>query len=140
LDEDAGTEPLLLGRPFLATERALIDVEMGELMLRTHGEQVMFSVFQAMKHKDDEPKCFKVDVIEEVVHDVFVEETHSPPLERVIANSIDDLEEEWEKELEICLRQHDACKEDTKPQVVESVLAQEEKEDGKKETKTIISE
>jgi hypothetical protein len=55
MDEDAGSEPLLLGRPFLATGRALIDVEMGELMLRTHGEQVMFNVFQAMKHKDDEP-------------------------------------------------------------------------------------
>ena len=27
MDEDAGSEPLLLGRPFLATGRALIDVE-----------------------------------------------------------------------------------------------------------------
>ncbi|MCI65769.1 hypothetical protein A2U01_0087027, partial [Trifolium medium] len=69
---------------------------MGELMLRTHGEEVMFNVFQAMKHNDDEPQCFKVDVVEEVVKDVFVEENPSPPLERVIVNSIDDLEEEWE--------------------------------------------
>ncbi|MCI60097.1 hypothetical protein A2U01_0081352, partial [Trifolium medium] len=35
-----------------------------------------------------------VDVIEEVVADVLVEETPSVPLERVFANSIDDLEEE----------------------------------------------
>ncbi|CAJ2638201.1 unnamed protein product [Trifolium pratense] len=67
MEDDAEVEPLLLGRPFLATGRALIDVEMGELMLRTHGEQVMFNVFKAMKHHDDEPQCFKVDVIEEVV-------------------------------------------------------------------------
>ncbi|PNX61938.1 hypothetical protein L195_g060910, partial [Trifolium pratense] len=31
--------PLLLGRPFLATGRALIDVEMSELMFRLDDEQ-----------------------------------------------------------------------------------------------------
>ncbi|MCI85161.1 hypothetical protein A2U01_0106440, partial [Trifolium medium] len=40
MEDDAEVEPLLLGRPFLAIGRALIDVEIGELMLRTHGEQV----------------------------------------------------------------------------------------------------
>ncbi|MCI14901.1 hypothetical protein A2U01_0036036, partial [Trifolium medium] len=35
LDMDENTEiPLILERPFLATGRALIDVELGELMLR----------------------------------------------------------------------------------------------------------
>ncbi|MCI65487.1 hypothetical protein A2U01_0086745, partial [Trifolium medium] len=75
MEDDAEVEPLLLGRPFLATGRALIDVEMGELMLRAHEEQIMFNVFMAMKHDDDEPRRFKVDVIEEVVEDVLVEET-----------------------------------------------------------------
>jgi hypothetical protein len=37
-DEDM---PLILGRPFLATGRALIDVEMGQLMLRFHNKQVV---------------------------------------------------------------------------------------------------
>jgi len=37
MEEDDET-PLLLGRPFLATWRALIDVEMGELMLRFQDE------------------------------------------------------------------------------------------------------
>ncbi|MCI26614.1 hypothetical protein A2U01_0047811, partial [Trifolium medium] len=49
MEEDREVEPLLLGRPFLATGRALINVEMGELMLRTNGEQIMFNVFEAMK-------------------------------------------------------------------------------------------
>ena len=35
-DEDI---PLILGRPFLATGRALIDVEMGQLMLRFHNDK-----------------------------------------------------------------------------------------------------
>ncbi|MCI53646.1 hypothetical protein A2U01_0074893, partial [Trifolium medium] len=70
---------------------------MGEMMLRTNGEQIMFNVFEAMKRHDEDPECFKVEVVDEVVEDVFAEETTTPPLERVIANSIDDLEEEWER-------------------------------------------
>ncbi|MCI95272.1 hypothetical protein A2U01_0116570, partial [Trifolium medium] len=45
---------LLLGRPFLATGRALIDVERGDLMLRTDGEQIIFNVFEAMKRLEEE--------------------------------------------------------------------------------------
>ncbi|GAU51100.1 hypothetical protein TSUD_411810 [Trifolium subterraneum] len=140
MEDDAEVEPLLLGRPFLATGRALIDVEMGELMLRTRGEEVMFNVFKAMKHHDDEPQCFKVDVIEEVVEDVLIEETPSPPLERVIVNSIDDLEEEWEREIEICLRQLEACKVQETLNEVEDVVVQKEKESVKEESKTTTPE
>ncbi|MCI50569.1 hypothetical protein A2U01_0071813, partial [Trifolium medium] len=54
---------------------------MGKLMLRTDGEKIMFNVFEAMKrHDEEEPQCHLVDVVEEVVEDVFVEETPSPPL------------------------------------------------------------
>ncbi|MCI90746.1 hypothetical protein A2U01_0112040, partial [Trifolium medium] len=56
------------------------------------------------RHDEEEPPCHRVDVIEEVVEDVFVEETLSPPLERVMVNSIDELEEEWDREIEICLQ------------------------------------
>jgi len=50
--------PLLLGRPFLATDMALIDVEMGELMLRFENEQVIFNIFEAMKHRNENPQCY----------------------------------------------------------------------------------
>ncbi|XP_073133949.1 uncharacterized protein [Henckelia pumila] len=36
--------PLILGRPFLAASRALIDVERGELVLRLNDEQVVFTM------------------------------------------------------------------------------------------------
>ncbi|MCI93098.1 hypothetical protein A2U01_0114396, partial [Trifolium medium] len=49
--------------------------EMGELMLRTNGEQIMFNVFEDMKRHDEGPKCFRVEVVE----DVFAEETPTPP-------------------------------------------------------------
>lgn len=44
MPEDTET-PLLLGRPFLATSRELIDVQRGELVLRFNKEQVMFNFF-----------------------------------------------------------------------------------------------
>ncbi|KAL4374043.1 hypothetical protein AHAS_Ahas05G0142300 [Arachis hypogaea] len=37
---------IILGRPFLASGRALIDVEVGELVLRVHDEQLVFHVFK----------------------------------------------------------------------------------------------
>ena len=41
--------PLLLGRPFLATEAALIDVKKGELSLRVGDEVVHFNMNQSLK-------------------------------------------------------------------------------------------
>ncbi|RYR78058.1 hypothetical protein Ahy_A01g002803 [Arachis hypogaea] len=44
--EESHLHPIILGRPFLATARALIDVEKGELILRIHDEQLSFNVFK----------------------------------------------------------------------------------------------
>ncbi|GAU43677.1 hypothetical protein TSUD_302400 [Trifolium subterraneum] len=114
---DWEVESLLLGRPFLATGRALIDVEMGELMLRTDEEKTMFNVFEAMKRHDDDSDCFRVDVIEEVVENVHVEEQPSPPLERVPVNSTEKVEDEFEEEIELCLRQLEVTLVNTNPKV-----------------------
>ncbi|CAJ2636695.1 unnamed protein product [Trifolium pratense] len=63
IEETREWEPLLLGRPFLATSRALIDVEMGELMLRTDDQQVTFNVFDKMECDDGDPQCFKIQML-----------------------------------------------------------------------------
>jgi hypothetical protein len=42
-----------LGRPFLATGGAMIDVRNGELSLDVNGEKVSFNIFKAMKFHDD---------------------------------------------------------------------------------------
>lgn len=39
--------PLILGRPFLAISRVLIDVQQGELKLQIDKEKVIFKVFMA---------------------------------------------------------------------------------------------
>ncbi|XP_057761131.1 uncharacterized protein LOC130981561 [Arachis stenosperma] len=54
--EESQLHPIILGRPFLATARALIDVEKGELILRIHDEQLSFSVFKLSLEKDEEDK------------------------------------------------------------------------------------
>ncbi|GAU40459.1 hypothetical protein TSUD_134610 [Trifolium subterraneum] len=73
MEEDAEV-PLLLGRPFIATGRTLIDVKKGELMFLLDDEQVCFQVFEATTFGGPAPECFKVDVLEEVVNDAQEEE------------------------------------------------------------------
>ncbi|KAL0437663.1 UNVERIFIED_CONTAM: Retrovirus-related Pol polyprotein from transposon opus [Sesamum radiatum] len=47
MEEDTNT-PLILGRPFLATGKALIDVQKGQLTLRINDDEVVFNVFKAI--------------------------------------------------------------------------------------------
>ncbi|KAL0455044.1 UNVERIFIED_CONTAM: hypothetical protein Slati_0843600 [Sesamum latifolium] len=63
MEEDVNM-PLILGRPFLATSRALIDVQKGQLTLRVNDEHVVFNVFKPMKylHKN-EHDIFAIDSI-----------------------------------------------------------------------------
>ncbi|XP_015958393.1 uncharacterized protein LOC107482422 [Arachis duranensis] len=44
---------IILGRPFLATERALVDVEQGELVLRMHEDYLVFKDFRPSHQSDD---------------------------------------------------------------------------------------
>ncbi|XP_016165709.1 uncharacterized protein LOC107608428 [Arachis ipaensis] len=45
MGEDAN-DSIILGRPFLATRRALIDIEIGELVLRLREDYLVFKVFR----------------------------------------------------------------------------------------------
>ncbi|KAI9084647.1 hypothetical protein K1719_033429 [Acacia pycnantha] len=59
--------PLILGRPFLATARTLIDVEKGEVTLRVDNEQVIFNMQKASKFHDDSAQCSFVDTLDAVI-------------------------------------------------------------------------
>ena len=50
--------PIILGRPFLATGRAMINVQKDELRLRVQEEEVTFNVFNAIKYPHDTYNCF----------------------------------------------------------------------------------
>ncbi|XP_057760555.1 uncharacterized protein LOC130980931 [Arachis stenosperma] len=74
MEEEANTS-IILGRPFLATAGAIIDVEKGELVLRLHEEKMVFSVFKARSNpKESIGECMMVDTIETQVQGVLEEE------------------------------------------------------------------
>ncbi|XP_061347235.1 uncharacterized protein LOC133292799 [Gastrolobium bilobum] len=82
MEEDAEI-PILLGRLFLATARAMIDVEQGKLMLRMNEETVTMDVFESMKHPTDGGDCFMVDIIQEAVDDTMKEDSSPLELEQI---------------------------------------------------------
>ena len=59
--------PIILGRPFLATGRAMIDVQRGELKLRVLEDEVKFNVFEAVRHPAESAMCFIVETVEAIV-------------------------------------------------------------------------
>ena len=59
--------PIILGIPFLVTDRAMIDVQRGELKLRVQDDEVRFSVFNAVRHLVESDACFMIKVVEAIV-------------------------------------------------------------------------
>ena len=59
--------PIILGRPFLATNRAMIDVHRGELKLRVQDDKVKFNVFEAVRHPAESDTCLIIETVEAIV-------------------------------------------------------------------------
>ncbi|KAI3758968.1 hypothetical protein L6452_06541 [Arctium lappa] len=66
LDYEADQDvPILLGRPFLATGRTLIDVQKGELTMRVNDQKVTFNVFKSFKLYGDLEDCSTINLLSE---------------------------------------------------------------------------
>lgn len=89
---------MLLDRPFLTISKALIDVEIGELIFIFEKQKIMFNVFEAMKHKKENLQCYSVDVIKDVIEEVSQSESTLLHIEYIMVNSIDTIEEGQDKE------------------------------------------
>ncbi|XP_062080324.1 uncharacterized protein LOC133785081 [Humulus lupulus] len=84
LDYEADRKiPIILGRPFLATGRTLIDVQKGELTMRVQDEQVTFNVFKDMRFPDKVKECSVVSVVDSLVSKEL-ESNFDDPLERLL--------------------------------------------------------
>ena len=59
--------PIILGIPFLATGKAMIDVQRGELKLRVQEDEVKFNVFEAVRHPTESDMCFMAEIVEAIV-------------------------------------------------------------------------
>ena len=59
--------PIILGRPFLATGRAMIDVQKGEMKLRVLDDEARFNIFNAVRHPAESDGCFMIEAVEAIV-------------------------------------------------------------------------
>ncbi|XP_070004675.1 uncharacterized protein [Nicotiana sylvestris] len=61
--------PIILGRPFIATGKALVDVEFGELTFRVGDEKVVFHVCKSMRKPNSNEVCSFVDLVTDMIID-----------------------------------------------------------------------
>ncbi|XP_070018844.1 uncharacterized protein [Nicotiana sylvestris] len=61
--------PIILGRPFLAMGKAMVDVEAGELTFRVEDEKVIFHICKSMKQPNITEVCSFVDLVTTVIVD-----------------------------------------------------------------------
>ncbi|OMO73048.1 Integrase, catalytic core [Corchorus capsularis] len=86
--------PIILGRPFLSTGGALIDVRAGLLTLRVGDEEEKFHVYKALKGPSTCDSCFRVEVINDVIEEATHRLTYKEPMEACIAHSLDENDDE----------------------------------------------
>ena len=88
LDMDEDQEiPLILGRPFLATGIALIDVHSDNLTLRVNDEEVRFNIYHTMKFPDGGQSCNRISVVDECVKSVIDGVLTDDPFEHCLVHS-----------------------------------------------------
>ena len=73
--------PIILGRPFLATARAIIDVKNGKLTLKVGEEEVEFNLNRVTKYPSFTDSVHDIDYTDEPIQKVFRVEHLKEPLE-----------------------------------------------------------
>ena len=86
---------IILGRPFLATSRAMIHVHRGELKLRVQEDEVKVNVFEAVRHPEESDTCFMEEIVEAIVSS---QSGLTDPLEAsLVQNDSENISEEAEE-------------------------------------------
>ncbi|XP_070055258.1 uncharacterized protein [Nicotiana tomentosiformis] len=95
--------PIILGRPFLATGRGLIDCETGELKMRLNNEEIIFNVPQSMRRPSEFANCSLVEAVDVILQEEDGTLNVKDPLEACLMN-LEEMEgeglEEWVMALE----------------------------------------
>ena len=86
MEEDSHT-PLLLGRSFLNTAKAIIDVHGGMISFTIGGDKVVFNVNRSMKYPSNNESIFLVDVGEETMQESINDALVTNPLEEILEDS-----------------------------------------------------
>ena len=88
MEEDSQI-PIILGRPFLATAGAIIDVKRGKIKLEIGEETIEFDVFKMTKDPSLTKTCFRVDAIQGCVETFFRKKYPEDPLEASLTRAAD---------------------------------------------------
>ncbi|XP_024013196.1 uncharacterized protein LOC112087517 [Eutrema salsugineum] len=80
MDEDP-VDPLILGRPFLATAGAIIDVRGGKIELHLGSESLTFDMNEMMKKPTMEGQVFYVETMDQLADELLEELTLEDPLQ-----------------------------------------------------------
>ncbi|XP_022157061.1 uncharacterized protein LOC111023871 [Momordica charantia] len=65
---------IILGRPFIATGRALVDVHKRELTMRVQDQEVKFSVYDSIKFSIESEECKVLKILDEALMEKLEEE------------------------------------------------------------------
>ncbi|CAL8174473.1 unnamed protein product [Prunus armeniaca] len=87
-------DPILLGRPFMATADTIIKVKDGTLSMTVLGETVEFKVFDALSQPSITlDTCFSIDVVDHEVSSKIMQKKSNDALEAVLTQEEEDLYE-----------------------------------------------
>ncbi|XP_074315885.1 uncharacterized protein LOC141652167 [Silene latifolia] len=76
---------IILGRPFLHTAGAIIDVKQGRLTLEVGDDKVTFNLASTLPKPMIEDTCYVIDVVDESMFDYWTRSLLGVPLEAFIA-------------------------------------------------------
>jgi len=86
MEEDSHI-PIILGRPFLATVGAMIDVKNGKLYLQVGDEKVEFCLPQSMPSPSPDHTCCRVDGLKKALnHEAMTYHFVEDPLEAALVS------------------------------------------------------
>ncbi|CAL2266597.1 unnamed protein product [Prunus armeniaca] len=86
--------PILLGRPFMATAKTIIDVQNGLLTMTMLGETVQFKVFESLSQPSSSIDYCLINVLDSLVFSKFLLAQSNDPLQCILSQSRNDFDEE----------------------------------------------
>ncbi|XP_072077040.1 uncharacterized protein [Arachis hypogaea] len=115
--EEHKSATLILGRPFLANGRSLINVQQGEITLRVNDDEFKLNAVKAMQHPDTSTDCMKVDLIDSLVEEINMAESLESELEDIFKDVQPDLKDsgDMKEPLNFLLKEEKPPKPELKP-------------------------
>jgi hypothetical protein len=130
LEEDEDV-PLLMGRNFMQTARMMIDLDDNIMKVKVNDEEVTFNIREALKHSKDKGACFKMDATEEVILTTRKQLHKRTPLESVLMDALNAIDEDEAREIEECLKELDSLKKIPPHEAILEELKAESNEEAK---------